>query len=334
MKKCLCLILCLCIVCCFFQIPVMAAEEPELNTMQVSSEAGSHGVYCYDAETGEETFVPAEEYGNENSSSVPASLDLQEEVPEITPRHVIGSDSRTKVSNPTGRYQSTCLLGSRFNYTEDGVTPGTGWLLNQNYVMTAGHMVYNYDDHYADHIAVYIGSSGGTFKQYRLGYYYTAGGDYIDNPAECESYYNKGMFDDWGIVKLDAPVTVSMSYLGRHTANSASDMQGQYYYTQGYPQDLNEAVYGANCKHWNLWDMYTTGGYITTDRIRLLGLVQTEIDIDHGQSGSPVYRYISGSGYCAEGIVVGMSYPYDPPERNFIILLNNWLMNYINNNLT
>lgn len=285
-------------------------------------------MFHYDLETGTENFISVDSYDQIDFTPTPASFELRDECNDVDMQHVIGNDTRTLVSNPTSQYQSTCLLGSRFNDSDNGVEVGTGWLINKNYVMTEGHMLYTAEDGYAKHTAVYIGASGGSYKQYRLGHSYHVGADYVENCGA--TYYGIGMYDDWGIVELESPVTVSMSYLGRYGVNSASDMQnGRIYYTQGYPGDLNSSI-----TSWNKWNMYKNSGTIQSDRTRILDLVQTQMDMNHGQSGSPVYSYRTNYGYCAEGIVVAMSDSDDGEKRNFILLINDWLMSYINTNLT
>ena len=109
---------------------------------------------------------------------------------------------------------------------------------------------------------------------------------------------------------------------------SASDMEGRSYRTQGYPEDLNLA---AGKTGWNLWTMYQTTGYIQRDRSRFLDLVETDIDVYKGQSGSPVYSYRRGYGYCVEGMIMATSVKNEGEPRNFIILMNNFLTGFINN---
>lgn len=315
MKKVICSFLCVILLCGF--TPAIAAEnETEMEEIKVSRNAAQHGVMRYDAITKEETFIPAEDYDNGYVAPIPASENLLTEAPpDIMTRGVIGGDDRLRISKPADRYESTCLIGSRFG---NEVSTGTGWLIDENYVMTAGHMLYQNGYGYADHVAVYVGASGGSWKQYRLGHYYHVGDQYVDNCRNEFDYTWAGMFDDWGIIKLDSPVTVNVDMLGKYAVNGAADMQGLYY-TQGYPEDKN-----AGISNWSQWYMYATSGRITGDRRRYLDVVNTSMDIVEGQSGGPVYSYRSGYGYCAEGTVVSHN-----ASENAIILLNNWLMGYI-----
>ena len=315
--------ICVALVLSLVQMPASASEEPELYTIEVSALAGSNGAYHYNLITGEETYSPPDQCGYGSAPSVSASIGLQEEQP--APHIIVGSDNRQMVTSLLEREESTCLIAARFG---DYVERGTGWLLDNNYMMTAGHLAFHkYGRGYADHIALYIGATGGTYKQYRLATEYDVGVDYMNNTGPL--YYGFGMYDDWAIVKLASPVNRTVGMLGRHTVNSASDMTGVYY-TQGYPMDRNIAM-GKTLEEWNKWYMFRTSGTIKADRARMLPVVSTAIDVYAGQSGSPLYSYRPGKGYCAEGIIVSSGEAdAGDGDRNFIILLNTWLQDRIN----
>lgn len=301
----------LCIVLTSILTSSVFATEQQHNREEItiSTTAGQNGFFEHDPITDSTVFVPGDEYDDEISLPVAASELEQDDDSSIVPFGIIGTDNRTAVNSPSGRYESTCLIGARFG---NDVYKGTGWLINNQYVATVAHMLYRSDYGYADHVAVYVGASGGSFKQYRLGRSYTIGGDYILN--------NESPLDDWGVIKLDSAITVSVNKLGRYGVNGYNDMKDRTYYTQGYPGDLNK-----NNNPWDKWVMYTTSGSITSDRTRFLPSVWCDLDITPGQSGSPVYSYRSGYGYAAEGIVTSSGV-----YSNGIILINNWLMNYFN----
>lgn len=299
------------------------ADEPDMQEVLVSFNAGENGCYRYNEETGEFDFVPPPEFIEEEAVPVLAigSTLIQDE--DISPCTIIGDDNREPVYNPTSQYASTCLIISNFSGTKRG---GTGWLINDTYVMTAGHVLYDlkYGLGFASSVEVYVGASGGKYSDYRVGRCEVVGGEFIG--TTIEEYYTKGVFDDWGIIKLDEPVTVNQDYLGRYPVNKLSDMKNRTYYTQGYPEDKNGNVSRQNRV------MYTTSGSILFDRKRSLPVVLTNIDNWGGQSGSPIYSFRDGYGYCAEGILVanhedggeGVNGLY-----NSVILYNNYLHNYV-----
>lgn len=77
--------------------------------------------------------------------------------------------------------------------------------------------------------------------------------------------------------------------------------------------------------------MYRTTGSVTGDEsmpiTRYLPVVGMDIDTERGQSGSPVYRNISGRGNCAQAIVISETYQWGEPLYNSAILINDWLYN-------
>lgn len=340
-RKLVCILLA---VMLFIMIPIStsAAEtDDDMHPVQISVTAGSHGVYVHDMETNTETFISVEEYESlDVPDTVPAGGDALMEDEEVDTHAIIGSDDRTKVTSPStnGKCNSTCLLGSRFypaSNSNSFVAVGTGWLAGNNCVVTAGHVIYNTIDGpgYAHHVAVYLAASNGTKLQYRECKNLHTGSDFRDNCGSDEAMKNKGCFDDWGIIQVDEPFTVTQ-HLGRKAVNNASYMTGRSYSTQGYPQDRNEAN-GKPFSSWAYWDMYyqdgTVGGGISMASTRFLQLATSSFDSSNGQSGSPIYEYISGSGYCAEAILIGDQLEYGGSTETVIILITSYLHNYISN---
>lgn len=298
------------------------AQESEQNqtTVRILSTAGENGYYLFDIDTDTETFIPTtDDMANEIVDPVPATDDLliEDNISSISPLTIVGSDNRTKITTPSGKTVSTCRIISRF--PDDTRSAGTGWLINNSYLATAAHVVYSHDHGgQAKHVAVYVGASGGTYKQYVLGHVHAVGGDYVKYGKDM--YSTAGMFDDWAVVKFDYSIN-DVGRLGKYGVNSYSDMKDRTYETQGYPADKNSSI-----SKWDDYYMYHTTGKITGDKYRFLDMVRTDLDITAGQSGSPIYSYRTGYGYCAEGIVVAGG--TNGAEENYILLLNNWLLSY------
>lgn len=312
-----------------FHVSAETKNPDNMQEMDISLFAGASGVIVHDALTGKECLIEPEEYEGVSPDPVIASDDCLAQDDALIPYGIIGADNRTKISDPSSvaRCNSTCLLGARFFDGDNGVAKGTGWLINQNYVATAGHMLY--DDEYKDpkHVAVYLAASNGKYLEYRMGTEYHVGEDYKNN-SDPLSYILNGRFDDWGILKVQTPFSATQ-HLGRYSVNSASEMTGTYY-TQGYPRDLNVQG-GISDRNWNKWYMYGTTGTITGDKMRYLDCVVTNIDAMKGQSGSPVYSYRTGLGYCAEAIIISGDEESSPDSQTILILINDWLQSYINN---
>lgn len=306
-------------------LPIASAEEAgeievQDDFLSICEDAGKNGCYRYNEETGTFDYIPASEYDYLPLDIDEGEYDIDSDSQDVMP--MAGGTGLTLVSSPSRYETSTCLIGARFS--DNYVKHGTGFLINSQYLLTAAHVVYDQFDYgygYSSHVAVYVGASGGTFKQYRLGHVYLLGGDFVVS----DDYVRDGRYDDWAIVKLDSPITVSVSYLKPRAVNSASDMTGTYT-TQGYPCELNKCAnkYGTN--KWDNSKMYKSTGRVTRDNPRYLPVVESNISMEEGQSGSPIW--INGF---VEAIGVSRL-AYNGKYTAYLILINNWLYNCISKN--
>lgn len=333
MKKKLALFLSLLILsmCTVMPVNVSAAEESGQiggevpQGMRLLDGAGQSGYYVYDALAEEQTAVDASEYENlEVNDVIPPSDNLLEEqpLPQLNSvEGIVGADDRIKIVNTISQFGSTCLIITVFPNGKRNW--GTGWLINNSYVATAGHVLYQKDwGGWATKAAVYVGETGGARKEFKVGYTFYAGQDFVDHSTGSD-YTQNGMYDDYGAVKLESPITCGAGHLGLMVANSYADMKGFTYETQGYPGDRNHAAHGDD---WQTYDMYYTTGKITGDTWRYLDAVTMDLDFTNGQSGSAIYRYISGKGYYAQAIGVASM-----GSENFAVLINNWLIKAFQN---
>lgn len=301
-------------------------ENDDMQEFVVSDTVGEYGCYEIDETTGERVLKMYPEYADYEPVPVVDYCydDFNESDSEISP---YATDDRWKVTSPQGIRTSTCLIGSRFG---SKVSSATGWLINDTYLVTAAHAIYSWDYGEADHVAVYIGASGGNQLQYRLGHAYAWGGEYNPNvSSEDEFKYwhrTEGRHDDWAIVKLDSPVTVSVQYLNLAPTNSANEMSGTYQ-TQGYPGDLNPGVV------WSKKYMYAGSGVIEGNRTRSLPNVYSSIKAAAGQSGAPVYKYSNPRFYVYAILITdGKTDTGASHSNSTLILVNDWLANYIYDN--
>lgn len=354
MKKISNLIMSVLLIMCFTVAPlsVNAVEDNDVEIPQtiISSEAGKYGYYSYDVQTGETSYVPASAYagrsggikkvapvipdsiGAEESEGLPEELDIEDLPPEMQtqlrqtqamPRRVVGADDRILVRNlDLYQYASTCIVLARYeNGTKDY---GTGFLIGNNYLATVGHLAYKEDAGWAKHFGVYSGASGGKYFKYSLGYRYDVGGDYIANAGDSDPYARK-MYDDWAIVHLDTSMG-DRGYMGLWQADSASDFGNDLYSSQGYPKNRNEGIWGTGEYDYQNYNMYYTEGHILGNAPgpqRYLPVVEVDMDVTAGQSGSPVYTYSDGGQYVRGIVVAGGRYP----TFNMVILINEWLFN-------
>lgn len=252
------LLLCFTFCLSLFATPASASlvEDADAGTrVAISNRAGKGGSYHYDVDSGTETYIPPDatlaDFGIfddiPQSSSQDDDLSLEEidpDLDEIMESYLAdesrAGDNRYSVANPTQYELSTCLLGARFDdagvtHVESkgkcltGVHSGTDWLINNRYLVTAGHMVYDWEhlnngnDGWAKHVAIYVG------------------GDYKDC-TNGKDYPDFAMFDDWAVIKLKNPISnppSNMSILSLKETNDYTEMSDKSFTTQGYPMDLN-----------------------------------------------------------------------------------------------
>lgn len=289
-----------------FCMPAMASE-PEPT---IVANAATQGAYMYNVETQEQSFVSASSYARTSSSRsmpqyIPSSAVADSKV--VTP-----PDSRTKVSSPSGRYSNTVLLIVKFEGQAEIAV--SGWMIGPKTVATAGHCVYKYGKGWAESITVYPGASGGNYPfGSASAINMWAGGDYMANDGN----YAVGVYDDWGVIELDSNLGNQTGWLGLVAAENYSSVAGATFQTNGYPADLEN----ANVSTGNEW-MYTCYGSFTGSKPRFLPTMYINIDFAGGQSGSPIYRNFSDTGYSAQAIGVAGD------NQTIAVLINNWLFDF------
>ena len=200
---------------------------------------------------------------------------------------IIGStDDRTPVSE-YNRYQ--------FPYTSIGYivtewenkepTRGTGVLIGDNIVLTAGHNIYDIENNkLALAVIFYPGrwSNTGSGMQpfgYATGinYYYQEFRENVDlstTAVEAAGY-------DWGIIVLDRNIGNDVGYMGVNYYDDYLDLRNKNIRITGYPANINN---NTNVVKYNQYEATGNIAGVTNDAISYT------IDTSGGQSGSPVYE--------------------------------------------
>jgi glutamyl endopeptidase len=190
-------------------------------------------------------------------------------------RSVIGADGRTRVTGTTSSpYRKIALI------TFGGGYICTGWLVNANTVVTAGHCVYDTDTHawYSrTSYRIYPGRNASTSPYGSC----TAKALYSNSNWTSTGSPNY----DFGAIKLNCTVGNTTGWFG-YWWQSAS-LVGKAATVTGYPGDK---AFGT------MWKMSGSIGRNTTRQ------VSYTIDTYGGQSGSPVYQNKSGCGWCSMAI--------------------------------
>lgn len=265
------------------------------NTETPRTRTGSYG---YNMETGKVTFNSFTEddfFCLENSSAgyTPNNIPIQE---VVDPPRIVGNDDRVMVNNTSvGPWCSTVKL--LITAANGSSRVGSGYMIGPNSVATSGHCVYNSSlGGWATSITVIPALNGSTqpFGS-ASSYYLECGGDwynYTDNQ------------DDWGIIRITANLGNSTGYLGLRWQSSSYN--GTSVNAVGYPSSDGSHMY------------YGTGTVNSSSARTLSG----DWDLSGGQSGGPVQKYYSDTGYTAIGINRGYGTNYSDCLR-----IDEWIYN-------
>lgn len=215
-------------------------------------------------------------------------------VPEAFFGRVFGSDDRVKLGDTTGYpYRTVCKLFMRFpNTPANEYAMGSGVMVGQRHVLTAGHCVYDHDaGGWATTIRVVPGLNGSympfsdafateirTFDGWRL---------------------NTDFGYDIGLIRLDRDIGLKTGWMGLAWTTDAPQRGAT---TAGYPRDKQDP------------GDFTLGlrQYLSSGSVQASGTEQLlfTIDITGGQSGSPLYTPLpylrDGSrtdGLCSVGVI-------------------------------
>lgn len=312
MKKIISVFLVLTLVYAFSVSAYAETAEDNADGLTISTSAAMNGVYQYNVESQQETFLPTSKYRDASVTSYPQYMPNDIGENDISPYTVTDPDGRWKVTDTSGRYANTVLLKIKFPGQNE--TWATGWMIGPNTIATAGHCVYKYGCGWAEYIIAYLGTTGGSkpyggTKSVNL----WAGGDYVANDGD----YSLGVYDDWGVIEVESNVGDVTGWLGIVPANSYSDVAGRTFQTNGYPSDLDNEFRSID----NKW-MYSTYGTFTGTKPRFLPTMYMDIDFAGGQSGSAIYRYVDGAGYAAQAIGVAGN------DQTIVVLINDWLYDF------
>ncbi len=253
--------------------------------------------YTYDEETGENIFIDGSEFDHpaEPMPDSPPSI-----IPFAFPNDWLTPDPQNYADT-----RSTCKL---LIYTPNGEFHGTGWLVSNNTVITAGHNIFNLQhggDFWCNYIVVMP-----SYSSSHLGGYY---GAVTITPSSMEVGSDWLNFfswtDDWGILHL--PESFSCGY---YTPLVAGDnINAWWVRAEGYDR--------------NYTDLRNTGGNIISANGReMITAAQAYV----GMSGGPVRE---GRGYII-GIIEGyvLESPNDTSGNAAVIKIDDSLYNKIMSN--
>ncbi len=193
---------------------------------------------------------------------------------------VLGTDDRTIISTTTSfPWRTICKIYIVHPNGDRGT--GTGFLIDDFHVLTAGHVAYLHDE---------------------VGWAYDAWASQLTVIPAMDSYYapychaqftlarsytgwttSRMHEHDWAMLTLDRNIGAWVGYMGRQTAASSDPIYTGTLNSAGYPGDLDngqnmyfDADSGRTATEYNHWYYMDTGG---------------------GQSGMPIWRISGGNRY-------------------------------------
>lgn len=214
---------------------------------------------------------------------------------EISPNSIIGgSDGRTPVSEYSKtRYPYIAIGYVESTWRNGSVSRGTGALIGDNIVLTAGHNIFDAvsDDRlgFATNVRFIPGkySNSGTGKE-PFGYsdtdYYLTVDEYTNN-INGNSIPTTQASSDWGLLILHDNIGEKTSWFQMKNYKKDDQLLGLGVTVTGYAASIN------SIERFNLWQM---AGNIKVVADSYIGY---EIDTSRGQSGAPVHdldNYIVG----------------------------------------
>ena len=201
------------------------------------------------------------------------SVVFQSDSPVIS--YVFPPDDRTKISSTSSfPWSSICKL--YITAADETRWIGSGAMIDSYHVLTAGHMVYQQENGgWVSQVEVIPGMRENSEP---------FGKAYATNMRTYSGWIQNEMEEhDWAVLTLDRTIGNKTGWMGRMTTNSSDPIYLGTLHTAGYPGDLDlgENMYyvsdvGADVDEYNHWYWMDSAG---------------------GQSGSPVWVEINGSGY-------------------------------------
>lgn len=257
-----------------FGTPAKAAENPQTSVSNTGKEAEVSNNQTSKAELVSDPY----EGTGKTSKTLQGLIESEKNIKSLKPSSVIGSDERVRISGTTSfPYRATVQLSIKYPNTSS--TYGcTGFLVNPNTVVTAGHCVYSKDHGWASSITAAPGRNG---SSYPYGTY--SGTMFYSVKGWTES---KDTNYDYGAIKLNGSPGNTVGWYGYRTTNSSSPV-GLSTSVTGYPCDKTFGTMWSDTKPIRSAETYKLT--YTTDTYGC-------------QSGSPVYRNYSDTGQTAIAI--------------------------------
>ena len=250
----------------------MPASTPTVNPNATVSSDGSTPSAAFGSgmQTVSQAYVPSGQDGAAvNARSFEPAVPPVRAPGSVSTESVIGTDNRVRVTSTTS-YPYRAIV-----HITSSIGGCTGWLINANTVVTAGHCVHN--GNWASNVRVYPGRNGSSTP------YGSCTSRRLYSVTGWTSSRNRNY--DYGAIKLNCSIGNTVGWFGYRWTSSS--LNGQTTNLAGYPGDK---AYGTMWRH------------TSTVRISQTYRLYYANDTAGGQSGSPVWNSSSGCSNCAIAI--------------------------------
>ena len=243
------------------QAPVTPVEIVELELGEIVETAGPRVSPAF----------PGTGTGPTTSDGVAPSVAGLPVTPEVLAESVIGADGRARITNTTAYPhraigQLDIVMNGQAYYC-------TGWLIDRNTVVTAGHCAYNPGgaNDPIDSATFIPGRDHNGVSSYGPFGFCPVNGLYAPHGWRVEGKRSH----DWAVMQLSCNVGDTVGWFGMYSLPGVNRFAGTQARVQGYPADK---VLGSQ------WQMSGTIHHSTDRRVFYT------IDTAGGQSGGPVYK--------------------------------------------
>jgi glutamyl endopeptidase len=270
-------------VACLCAAPETRAQRPLLSPDAAPRAPRSVRYDVATAKAHARADVPPAAYADDFAYPSPVAdpVEQVDALPDTAPLEKrFGAENRLLVTNTSNYpWRTICKLEITFPKAK---LPGTGAIIDSQYVLTAGHCVFNpkYGG-WALSVKVIPGLNGTATPPFG-----SARADWMQTFWEWTEDNNPDY--DMALIALDAPLGDSTGWMGHGVF---SDLDGAWAYVSGYPTDLPSKTSPLRGKR-QYWDSGALT-FFEGDQES----VYYQMDTGIGQSGAPVFRAIGGKYY-------------------------------------